>query len=447
MIRRVFIKGYKSLKDMDVRFSPLTVILGPNASGKSNLLDALGLLSRIVAGPTIKAAFDDHRGAPLESFHIPSGGIEELMKQKALRLSLGVEVELSNEVVQHTEKLIQDLREGLPGPDSNGRSGRSQRIRERYLRYEVEIEFRTLTGHLRVINERLVALRKNDGRPTRRRKPFLDRDDQIHRLVLRMEGQSHPTHHELGLDYAIVSTTLYAPHYPHVTAFREELRRWKFYYFDPGVMRQESDLKAVDSLGQDGEDLSGFYHTLKVQDPQQFAGISDSLPIALPSAESIDTTITEQGHVRLIYKDSCSEYSSLVISDGTLRVLGLFAIMSSFNEASTIGFEEPENGVHPRRLSIIARLLTNTVMKDSETQVLVTTHSPRLPELLQRDFNNQEHHSQALIVTSSKRGAETRFEYLYDKPLFRQIDVEDALEEDHPAVTLEEALIRGDFGG
>ncbi len=446
MIRRVFIKGYKSLKDVDVKFNPLTVILGPNASGKSNLLDALGLLSRIVAGPNIKAAFDNHRGAPLESFHIPSGGIEKLIRQETLRLSLGVEVELSKDVVQHTEKLIQDLREGFPEPDSNERTGRNQRIRERYLRYEVEIEFRTPTGYLRVINERLVALRK-DGEPSRARSPFLDRNDDLHRLVLRMEGQSHPTYHELGLDYAIVSTTLYAPHYPHITAFREELRRWKFYYFDPGVMRQESDLKAVDSVGQDGEDLSGFYHTLKVQDPQQFAGISDSLPIALPSAESIDTAITEQGHVRLIYKDSCSEYSSLVISDGTLRVLGLFAIMSSFNKASTIGFEEPENGVHPRRLSIITRLLANTVMKDSETQVLVTTHSPRLPELLNQGTDSQNHHSRALIVTSSKRGSETKFEYLHDSPLFKQIDVEDALDEDHSAATLEEALIRGDFGG
>ena len=50
MIRRVFIKGYKSLRDVDLILSPLTVIIGPNASGKSNLLDALGLLSRIVTG-------------------------------------------------------------------------------------------------------------------------------------------------------------------------------------------------------------------------------------------------------------------------------------------------------------------------------------------------------------------------------------------------------------
>ena len=46
MIRRVKIQGYKSLKDIEVELQPLTVIIGPNAAGKSNLFDALGLLSR-----------------------------------------------------------------------------------------------------------------------------------------------------------------------------------------------------------------------------------------------------------------------------------------------------------------------------------------------------------------------------------------------------------------
>ena len=70
MITRVFIKGYKSLRDIDISLNPLTVIVGPNASGKSNLLDALGLLSRIVTSRTINDAFDKHRGLPLEAFFL-----------------------------------------------------------------------------------------------------------------------------------------------------------------------------------------------------------------------------------------------------------------------------------------------------------------------------------------------------------------------------------------
>ena len=117
MIRRVFIKGYKSLRDVDLTLSPLTVIIGPNASGKSNLLDGLGLLSGMVTSSTINAAFDRHRGLPLESFFVPPGGLEELMRNETRRFSLGVDVELSPETQQQTEKLIRDMREGVPvGP-------------------------------------------------------------------------------------------------------------------------------------------------------------------------------------------------------------------------------------------------------------------------------------------------------------------------------------------
>ena len=442
MITRVFIKGYKSLRNIDISLKPLTVIVGPNASGKSNLLDALGLLSRIVTSPTINDAFDEHRGLPLEAFSLPPGGVEELLQQDTLHFTLGVDVELSPDVVEHTEKLIRDMRAGLP---SQGLRGTSRRVRERLLRYEITIEFYTPTGQLRVVGESLLALKK-DGEPTGKRKPFLDPDDENGRLVLRMEGQAHPSYHDIGLDHTLVSTSLYPPHYPHITAFREELSRWRFYYFDPGVMRQESALRAVDSVGSDGKELSGFYHTLKIRDRPQFDGISKALPIAIPNSESIETAITEEGLVRLIYQDSGSRFSSRVISDGTLRVLGLFAIMSRFNSASTIGFEEPENGVHPRRLSIIARLLDNATRSDSKTQILVTTHSPRLPEFLNPGYDPIGYNTRVSLIGSSKRNNETQFADLHNSPIFARVDAEESLEEDG-YTTFEEALMRGDFGG
>ncbi len=43
MIRRIQIKDYKSLKNVEMELQPLTVIMGPNAAGKSNLFDALRL--------------------------------------------------------------------------------------------------------------------------------------------------------------------------------------------------------------------------------------------------------------------------------------------------------------------------------------------------------------------------------------------------------------------
>ena len=47
MLKRAKIQGYKSLANVEVQLQPLSVLFGPNASGKSNFLDALQLLARI----------------------------------------------------------------------------------------------------------------------------------------------------------------------------------------------------------------------------------------------------------------------------------------------------------------------------------------------------------------------------------------------------------------
>ena len=70
MLKHVHIKGLKSLADVEVRLEPLTVLFGPNASGKSNFLDALLLLSKLGTSRTLRDAFErpeddsrpEHRG-------------------------------------------------------------------------------------------------------------------------------------------------------------------------------------------------------------------------------------------------------------------------------------------------------------------------------------------------------------------------------------------------
>jgi len=71
MLNRIKTHGCKSLRDFEVRLQPLSVLFGPNAAGKSNFLDALQLLSKIVSCRTLKEAFEPpYRGKPLESFSL-----------------------------------------------------------------------------------------------------------------------------------------------------------------------------------------------------------------------------------------------------------------------------------------------------------------------------------------------------------------------------------------
>ena len=56
MLSRLHVKGYKSLIDAEVALKPLTLLFGPNAAGKSNLLDAAQLPSRLATSRTLKGA-------------------------------------------------------------------------------------------------------------------------------------------------------------------------------------------------------------------------------------------------------------------------------------------------------------------------------------------------------------------------------------------------------
>lgn len=399
----------------------LTVIVGPNAAGKSNLFDALNLLARLVTCKNIKEAFEGHRGLPLESVHYDSGSLADLLKQETHRLAFEVDVELSDSVVQQTEQRIRDFRKRLDEPQ--GAAPEKFRVTERRLRYRVELEIESRSGVMRVMDERLSALRQR-GQGEKARNAFLERNGS--KLSLRMEGQGHPTMHELGLDYTIASTPLYVPHYPHLAAFREEMSRCRFYYFEPrALMREANAIADVTALGPRGEELAAFYHTLALRNPKQFEALKLAAKQLLPRLKDLDVERTEKAELFLrVWEDNAS-YSNRLISEGTLRVLGLLAVLSPTCDSATIGYEEPENGVHPRRLRNIAELFKNAA--DGSRQIIINTHSPVLPTYFR---------SENLLVCR-RAGSATEFAPFLDD-LFTPYEI---------AEHLEEQILRGDYGG
>lgn len=68
MITYLKINGFKSFHNFEMEFTPFTVIAGANASGKSNLFDALSLLSRLAEVDNLKKAFNEQRGEFIELF-------------------------------------------------------------------------------------------------------------------------------------------------------------------------------------------------------------------------------------------------------------------------------------------------------------------------------------------------------------------------------------------
>lgn len=428
MLRRLQVSGYKSLDGVDISFGDLTVVVGPNAAGKSNLLDAIYLLGRLGTSLTLNEAFQGHRGSPIEAFTVGAGGISGLIKdRRSARLTLSADVRLGDDVVDAVESDIAKMREGLPDAKP-GSAGSKRRITERDIRYEVTVEIRTDTGLLRVQNERISPLRA-DGEVSGSRRPYLERMES--RLHLRMEGQSHPTYYEIGLDHTILSRPLYPPHYPHITALREELRRWRVYYFDPEALRSESALKQTTMLSPRGGDLAAFVNTLQSTSTASYRSLVQALKFIIPAVDDVRASTTPDGFLSLTVEESGVPFSARVVSEGTLRVLGLLAITQPASPATVVAYEEPENGVHPRRLELIAQLLLGAANR-KHVQLVINTHSSLLPAFL----------SDSRLYACTKQNGLSRFREL-PSGLFAETEARQALSE----TTYQARVVAGEFGG
>jgi predicted ATPase len=434
MLKRIEIKGYKSLVDVQVDLQPLVVLFGPNGVGKSNFLDALQRLSRMAVSPTLKAAFEPpYRGKPLESFAFGDEGIPGLLKRESARFSIQADVELSPSVVKVVEQQIREMkRPAEERPGSSSAPNGTSIIRESLLRYRVEVEIFPGSGILRVADEYAAALNAK-GEPTGKRRPFVERVKN--RIHLRMEGQAHPTYHECFLDHTLLSRPLYPPHYPHLVALRHELESWLSFYFEPRErMRAASPAKEVRHIGLRGEELAAFLNTLRALDGRQFRAVEKALHMVIPSIHGIHVEVNSLGEVELRLREGNRLIPARVVSEGTLRILGLLALAGATEPPALIGLEEPENGVHPRRLQLIADLL-QTRAELGETQMIVTTHSPLLVDQVPQMF----------LYVCRKDEMGTQIEPFKPLPLWRKQEASQAIDDDGEPLSVSAQILRGDL--
>ncbi len=427
MIRRLRIQGYKSLRSVAVPLDPLTVLIGLNAAGKSNLFDALGLLSRLATARSVAEAFEGHRGDPIEAFFYGEKGVEGLLREKQIAFRLGVDIKLTPSVQERVEQRL--LRQ----------YGVSKAVRLSFLRYEVEIRLTPATGVLSIGYEHLQGLTQNEEGelvPVRKPRAFIEPVEG--KLRLRPEGRARPTDYEVGLPYTLLSQPLYPPYYLHLIALREALSDWGVYYFEPKRMREESPLKEVTRLSPSGEGLAGFYYTLRQTNPLQFANLSKNLRMLIPSVEELDVELTPAGRLRLRVKERGVWFSAQSVSEGTLRLLGILAVLISHPPGSVVVLEEPENGVHLSRLHLIAKLLQEAALN---RQVLFSTHSSALVERL---IEQKSDRLAPYILHCTKEGGATEIKPLRAEGIFLPPALEGAYtDEEELAARIEAAFLEG----
>jgi len=354
MLSEISVSGYKSLQNSAVRLSPLTVIVGRNNTGKSNLFDALHLLSHL-AGMPVASAFKPelHRGDPVESF-------------------------FSEQIPLLRIKCELDLRRAPHPFDS------TDFLTHPFLCYEIEISFRD--GRLQIESESLTGKSKENRNPRKFIGPGRDGKSLVS-LHRDQAAGGKARQFPLPTTRSVLHMIDDAEHYPHVVALARSLSSWRFFHFEPDVLREPSPAMNILELEPNGWGLSGFYDTLEHSDPARFQSAERALRRGIPEARKIKVLDTgDRRRLLAIERDDGREFVARVLSDGTLRFLALLALAYSPLPPGLICFEEPENGVHPGRLMFIVDLLRGMSERGAEegdrSQVIVNSHSPYLVDLL-----------------------------------------------------------------
>jgi len=352
VLKRFHIRGFKSAENLEVELAPLVVVFGPNASGKSNFLDALVLLSRLVTERTLADAFGPPlRGYPIEAFTLPVTGLEGLLAQNDANLTL--------------EAIVEPRSANGSRPPAD-------------LLYRVGVRVHPPTGALSVVEENLARL-KRDGAPAGTARIEVS-DGSI---VIRRVGETgQPRKERLGQSHTQASNLQFTGEkYPDFDRLRHEMSAWRSYYLDPRVaMREAQPPRELTDIGPLGQWLAPFLYRLKETHDlsARFQAVRRALHSAIPTIEDLDVDLDrKRGILDIRIVQDGTPFSSRVISEGTLRVLALCAIAVNPWASSLVAFEEPENGVHPRRIEVIADLL-HSMVSAQQSQVVVTTHSPTL---------------------------------------------------------------------
>jgi len=356
------------------------VIMGPNAAGKSNFLDALNLLSQLGTRESLKAAFENHRGLPLETVCYAEGGIEDTLDKEAVGFSFQVDVELSPSTLMEVHQLRSDRQGKLAS-----RLGSARGLAHRLLRYGLSLELLPRTGELRVTEETLVPLR-SDFRVKTKPKAFLHRLDGQARI--RVEDTRRAYYGLLGIpnNRTAVSAPLAAEYFPYLNALRLELGKWQTHYLEPRVLtRDDVPIADARTMGPRGENFAALLNTLKITDPPAFDNFQRTVQHVLPTRPRVDVEVNRKdGTLGLRIREGELTFSGRLISEGTLRVLGLVAAIRPESPAVLVGYEEPENGVHPVRIRSIADMLKNASSVYGK-QIIVTTHSPLFAKWFRAD--------------------------------------------------------------
>lgn len=417
-LRSIRLRRFKSFDDATLHIGPLTVLVGTNASGKSNIRDAFRFLHGIARGYTLAEIIGEKwiEGGVLQWKGI-RGGTREATFRHAASFEFDVEFTVFDDKADH----------------------------RRNASYSIEIEVERDRGSPRVVRERLAV----DGRgqfvfDSHPEKNPPSQDDPLH-LAVRLRKA-----HQQGFVGPVVRLISNKPalsqllDHPevrlkdirdHVRCALDAFKSMRFLDLAADAMRLPS-LPGQGVLGDRGENLSSVLMELCEDSHRKRALLHWIRELTPMDASDFDFPADQTGRVLVtLIEENGQRTSAHSASDGTLRFLAMIAAFLGSEPASLYFFEELETGLHPSRLYLLLQLIEQQTAQHS-CQVIGTTHSPQLLRFLSATSRES-----AALVYRSPTGEGSRICRVVDLPNARAlIDAQD-LSRLHSSGWLEDAVL------
>jgi predicted ATPase len=190
----------------------------------------------------------------------------------------------------------------------------------------------------------------------------------------------------------------------------------KFYHFhdtsDLAAVKRPCSKRDYEYLRPDASNLAGFLLLLKKKHEKQYQRICETIQLAAPFFDEFRLLDEEDKDETLLewrQKGTDYPFHPSQISDGTLRFICLATALLQPNPPSTIIVDEPELGLHPLALALLAELIKKSSFK---TQVIVATQSASLIS----------HFDPKDIIVVERKNGESVFRRLPQEKLKQWID-------------------------
>lgn len=352
MITSIRLVNFKNFEDETLRVGPFTVIVGANASGKSNIRDAFRFLHGIGRGYTLAEIIGGKYG--------PGGQLEWAPIRGA-----------ADEIIRFGERAF-----SIEVQVKQGRYSTTE--------YSIEVSMdKTRPGLFRVTREELGFVYNSHPYGN---DPVAAQSDDIH-LLLRMAKtvDQRKYGHRVEVRPDQPALTQLREHRKIVRGHKEQAENiikifanMRFLDLVPDQMRKPA-FPGQTVLGDGGENLPTVLRGICEDTDRRkvlTAWTRELTPMDVQDFEFPADPIT--GLIQLVFHEANQrKVSAYGASDGTLRFLAMLAALLGSKPGSLYFFEEIDTGIHPARQSLLLELIEGQTARNG-TQILTTTHAPDL---------------------------------------------------------------------